>query len=45
MGEVIEHIPNHALGLMREVARVLRPHGLLVLTTRSSQYLLACRCG
>ena len=33
MGEVIEHIPNHPLGLMREVARVLRPHGLLALTT------------
>jgi SAM-dependent methyltransferase len=33
MGEVIEHILNHPLGLMTEVARVLRSDGFLVLTT------------
>jgi 2-polyprenyl-3-methyl-5-hydroxy-6-metoxy-1,4-benzoquinol methylase len=33
MGEVIEHVLNHPLGVMREVARVLRPQGSLVLTT------------
>jgi 2-polyprenyl-3-methyl-5-hydroxy-6-metoxy-1,4-benzoquinol methylase len=33
MGEVIEHILNHPLGLMKEVARVMQPGGLLLLTT------------
>jgi SAM-dependent methyltransferase len=33
MGEVIEHILNHPLGLTIEVARVLRSRGLLILTT------------
>lgn len=33
MGEVIEHILNHPLGLMRHVSRVMRPGGLLILTT------------
>jgi len=33
MGEVIEHVLNHPLGLMKEVARVLKPRGVLLLTT------------
>jgi 2-polyprenyl-3-methyl-5-hydroxy-6-metoxy-1,4-benzoquinol methylase len=33
MGEVIEHVLNHPLGLMREIARILRARGLLVITT------------
>jgi len=33
LGEVIEHILNHPLGLMKELARVLRPSGILILTT------------
>lgn len=33
LGEVIEHILNHPLGLMRDLARVLRPSGILILTT------------
>jgi SAM-dependent methyltransferase len=33
MGEVIEHILNHPLGLMKEVARVVRPGGVVVITT------------
>lgn len=33
MGEVIEHILNHPLGLLRSVARVTRNNGVLILTT------------
>lgn len=33
LGEVIEHILNHPLGLLQELKRVLRPHGILILTT------------
>jgi SAM-dependent methyltransferase len=33
MGQIIEHILNHPLGLMRSVARVLCPDGVLILTT------------
>lgn len=33
LGEVIEHILNHPLGLMHDLARVLRPSGILILTT------------
>jgi SAM-dependent methyltransferase len=33
MGEVIEHILNHPLGLMRDVASVTRDGGILLLTT------------
>lgn len=33
MGEVIEHVFNHPLGLMKQVARVTRPGGVLLLTT------------
>ncbi|MBI4469788.1 MAG: methyltransferase domain-containing protein [Acidobacteria bacterium] len=33
MGEVIEHVLNHPLGLMVEIARVLMPGGMLILTT------------
>lgn len=40
MGEVIEHVLNHPLGLMREVARVLRKGGLLVMTTPNPATLM-----
>lgn len=33
LGEVLEHVLNHPLGLMREIGRVLRPGGRLILTT------------
>jgi 2-polyprenyl-3-methyl-5-hydroxy-6-metoxy-1,4-benzoquinol methylase len=33
MGEVIEHVLNHPLGLMKSVARVTRDKGVLLLTT------------
>jgi 2-polyprenyl-3-methyl-5-hydroxy-6-metoxy-1,4-benzoquinol methylase len=32
-GEVFEHILNHPLGLLREIRRVLKPAGMLILTT------------
>lgn len=32
-GEVIEHVLNHPLGILRDLARSLRPEGLLILTT------------
>lgn len=32
-GEVFEHLLNHPLGILRELNRVLRPGGLLILTT------------
>lgn len=33
MGEVIEHILNHPLGLMKSVERITRSNGVLLLTT------------
>jgi 2-polyprenyl-3-methyl-5-hydroxy-6-metoxy-1,4-benzoquinol methylase len=33
IAQVIEHILNHPLGLIKEIARVMRPAGLLILTT------------
>lgn len=33
MGEVIEHVLMHPLGIMRNIRRVMRPDGLLILTT------------
>jgi SAM-dependent methyltransferase len=33
MGEVIEHVLNHPLGLMKAVRRAMKPDGLLILTT------------
>src|SRR6267142_4808335 len=33
MGEVIEHIFNHPLGLMKEIARIMKGGGALLLTT------------
>jgi SAM-dependent methyltransferase len=38
-GEVIEHILNHPLGLCREIHRVLKPGGLLILTTPNPETL------
>jgi 2-polyprenyl-3-methyl-5-hydroxy-6-metoxy-1,4-benzoquinol methylase len=32
-GEVFEHILNHPLGLLREIRRLLKPGGMLILTT------------
>jgi 2-polyprenyl-3-methyl-5-hydroxy-6-metoxy-1,4-benzoquinol methylase len=32
-GEVFEHLLNHPLGVLRELNRVLRPSGVLILTT------------
>jgi 2-polyprenyl-3-methyl-5-hydroxy-6-metoxy-1,4-benzoquinol methylase len=40
MGEVIEHILNHPLGLMKDVARILRKDGLLILTTPNPSTLI-----
>jgi SAM-dependent methyltransferase len=40
MGEVIEHILNHPLGLMRAVAQVTKPAGVLVLTTPNPATLI-----
>jgi 2-polyprenyl-3-methyl-5-hydroxy-6-metoxy-1,4-benzoquinol methylase len=40
MGEVIEHVLNHPLGLMLEVGRVLRKGGLLVMTTPNPATLI-----
>jgi 2-polyprenyl-3-methyl-5-hydroxy-6-metoxy-1,4-benzoquinol methylase len=33
IAQVIEHILNHPLGLMNDLARLMRPGGLLILTT------------
>jgi len=33
MGEVVEHVLNWPLGLMRNIARIMRPGGLLIVTT------------
>jgi len=33
MGEVIEHVLNHPVGLMKNVARIMQQDGLLILTT------------
>jgi len=33
MGEVIEHILNHPLGLMQSIGRIIRANGVLLLTT------------
>jgi len=33
MGEVIEHVLNHPLGLMKSIARITAPKGILLLTT------------
>jgi 2-polyprenyl-3-methyl-5-hydroxy-6-metoxy-1,4-benzoquinol methylase len=40
MGEVIEHILNHPLGLLKSVARLLTPKGLLILTTPNPSTLM-----
>jgi 2-polyprenyl-3-methyl-5-hydroxy-6-metoxy-1,4-benzoquinol methylase len=40
LGEVIEHILNHPLGLLQSLARVTRPGGLLVLTTPNPATLM-----
>jgi 2-polyprenyl-3-methyl-5-hydroxy-6-metoxy-1,4-benzoquinol methylase len=40
MGEVIEHVLNHPLGLVSEVWRVLRTGGLLVMTTPNPATLM-----
>lgn len=40
MGEVIEHVLNHPLGLLCEVRRVLRTGGLLVMTTPNPATLM-----
>jgi SAM-dependent methyltransferase len=39
-GEVIEHILNHPLGFAKEMARVLRPGGHLILTTPNPSTLM-----
>jgi 2-polyprenyl-3-methyl-5-hydroxy-6-metoxy-1,4-benzoquinol methylase len=33
MGEILEHILNHPVGLLQEIARITKPGGLLFLTT------------
>lgn len=33
MGEVIEHILNHPLGLMKSIQKLIKPDGVLLLTT------------
>ncbi len=40
MGEIIEHILNHPLGLIQEAARVLKPEGLLIVTTPNPSTLM-----
>ncbi len=40
MGEIIEHILNHPLGLIREAARVLKPSGVLIITTPNPSTLI-----
>lgn len=40
LGEVLEHILNHPLGMMRELARVLKPGGRLILTTPNPATLM-----
>ena len=40
LGEVIEHILNHPTGLLAELYRILRPGGLLLLTTPNPSTLM-----
>ncbi|MHB8521998.1 MAG: class I SAM-dependent methyltransferase [Limisphaerales bacterium] len=40
MGEVIEHILHHPLGLLEEMARILKPGGVLILTTPNPSTVL-----
>jgi SAM-dependent methyltransferase len=39
-GEVIEHILNHPAGLLRSIARTLRPNGLRILSTPNPSTLM-----
>jgi SAM-dependent methyltransferase len=39
-GEVFEHLLNHPLGILREIHRVLRPGGTLLLTTPNPSTLV-----